>query len=131
MVDEDWGPVMDEPVKRGRGVGNPNWVAGGPSPNPGGRKRTLVEIERMLDAEFRDVESMRENFTRLRDLALNGVVNEVYTKDGALCGRKVTHHPAYLAMLLDRTIGPVKDLEIDLSDAKPEHLEYLREKLRQ
>jgi hypothetical protein len=85
----------------------------------------------MLDAEFRDVASIREAFTVLRKLALQGVTNDVFDKEGAVCGSKTTHHPAYMEMFLNRLMGPVKDLEIDLSDAPEEALSYLREKLSQ
>ena len=44
--------------------GGPNMVKGGPSLNPGGRPKKLVEIERMLDAEHRTPENMREVFRK-------------------------------------------------------------------
>jgi len=126
---------MSDPIDNNgsekRGPGNPNWVQGGPSPNPGGRPKRLVEIEKMLDAEFRDVASIREAFTVLRKLALQGVTNDVFDKEGCRCGEKTTYHPAYMAMLFDLLLGPVKDLPIDLSHASDETLKYLRAKLMQ
>lgn len=52
-------PLSENPV---RGPGNPNWVAGGPSPNPVGRPkgvpdRRLLATQQMLD-ELRSVVSM-------------------------------------------------------------------------
>lgn len=127
------GAGMSKPENTGPDV--PRGEAGkwlpGASPNPGGRPRKLVEIERMLDAEYRDVASMRENFQVLRKLALQGCTNEVFDKEGRVCGEKTTYHPAYMAMLLDRLIGPVTAPAIDLSDVPEDELKVLREKLRQ
>lgn len=112
--------------------GNPNWVEGGPSPNPGGKPKKLVEIEKMLDAEFRDIASTRENYQVLRKLALQGFTNDVYDKEGAVCGEKTTYHPAYMEQLFNRLYGPVKELEqIDLSGVSPEALIELRAVLKQ
>jgi hypothetical protein len=122
-------PIDNIPSEKRRG--NPSWVEGGPSPNPGGKPKKLREIEAMLDAEFRDVASVREMFTVLRKLALQGFTNDVFDKEGSRVGEKTTYHPAYMEQLFNRLLGPVKDLEIDLSDAPIEALTYLRDKLRQ
>lgn len=108
------------------------FLPGGGSENPGGRPRKLVEIEKMLDAEFRDVASTRENYQVLRKLALQGVTNDVFNKDGDCVGEKTTYHPAYMEQLFNRLYGPVKELEgIDLSNVSPEALAELREVLKQ
>lgn len=123
-------PIDNIPPEKRRG--NPNWVEGGPSPNPGGRPKKLVAIERMLDEEFRSPEQLREVFTMLRELALNGVSSPIVNaKTGEITGTKVTYHPAYMEMLLERLMGPVRDLDLDLSDAPTEALTYLRDKLKQ
>jgi transcriptional/translational regulatory protein YebC/TACO1 len=106
------------------------WLPGA-SPNPGGRPRRLVEVEAMLDAEFRDVASIREAFTVLRKLALQGATNDVFDKEGNVCGEKTTYHPAYMQMLFDRLLGPVKDLDVDLTGVSPEALSELRSVLKQ
>lgn len=85
----------------------------------------------MLDAEFRSPDQLREVFTMLRELAMNGVSNPVFDKQGTEVGTKVTYHPAYMQMLLERLMGPVRDLDLDLSDAPTEALAYLRDKLKQ
>lgn len=85
----------------------------------------------MLNAEFRDVATVREAFQVLKKLALQGVTNDVFDKNGNVCGEKTTYHPAYMQMLLDRLIGPVKESPIDLSDETDEALQKLRQKLRQ
>lgn len=41
----------------------------------------------------------------------------------------VQPNPAFMALYLDRVLGPVKELKIDLSDAPDEVVEYLAEKL--
>lgn len=118
---------MSEQVNKG---GNPSWVKGGPSPNPGGKPRKLVEIEKMLDEEFRDVASTRENYQVLRKLALQGAQNDVFDKDGAVCGQKTTYHPAYMEQLFNRLYGPVREVPIDLKDANEEFLAELRARLQ-
>lgn len=114
-----------------RGPGNPAWVKGGDSPNPGGRPKRLVEIEKMLDAEFRDIASTRENYQVLRKLALQGVTNDVFDKDGCRIGEKTTHHPAYMEQLFNRLYGPIKELPLDLSDASDEFVMELHNRLKQ
>lgn len=110
--------------------GNPNWIKGGPSPNPGGKPRKLVEIEKMLDEEFRDVDSTRENYQKLRELALEGVTNDVFCASGACVGTKTTHHPAYMEQLFNRLYGPIREVPVDLRDATDEFLTELRGRLK-
>lgn len=104
------------------------WLPGA-SPNPGGKPRKLREIEAMLDQEHRTVENMREVFTRLKALALGEFVTKV-DKEGHT-EVELQADARFMGLYLDRVMGPVKDLEIDLTDAPAEALEYLREKLRQ
>ena len=110
--------------------GNPNWVKGGPSPNPGGKPRKLVEIERMLDEEFRTVEQTRENYQVLRRLALEGAQSEMYTPTG-VAYMKTTFHPAYMEQLFNRLYGPIREVPVDLKDATDEFLTELRGRLKQ
>ena len=118
-------------VEKNKG-GNPNWIKGGPSPNPGGKPRKLVEIERMLDEEFRDIASTRENYQVLRKLALQGVTNDVYdVKGGGVVGQKTTFHPAYMEQLFNRLYGPIREVPVDLKDATDEFLMELRTRLKQ
>lgn len=105
------------------------WMPG-VSPNPGGKPRKLREIEAMIDAEYRTVEDVRQGFLVLRDLAFNGVRNPVFSSRGVPLGEKVTHHPAYLEMWFNRILGPVKELDLDFSDATDDQLNYLRDKLK-
>ncbi len=51
--------------------GNPNWVEGGPSPNPGGRPKKLRALEAaVLDAET--PERVKEVVDAMRVMALSG-----------------------------------------------------------
>jgi len=55
----DWKPTPPPPATEPRGPGNPNWIAGGPSPNPAGRPagipdRRLLATQQMLD-EMRNI----------------------------------------------------------------------------
>lgn len=113
------------PEKRG----NPAWVKGAQSPNPGGRPKKLTLIEKMLDEEFRGVDHMREVYTRLRALALGELVT-VVGKDGEVTV-ELQADPAFMKMLLERLQGPVTAPPIDLTDVPEEELRVLREKLRQ
>lgn len=105
------------------------WLPG-VSPNPGGKPRKMREIEAMIDAEWRTVEEVRTGFLTLRDLAFNGVRNPVFNGKGDVVGEKVTHHPAFLEMWFNRILGPVKELDLDFSDAPDGWLEYTRDKLK-
>jgi hypothetical protein len=109
-----------------RGPGNPAWVKGGTSPNPGGRPKKLVEIERMLDDEHRTVENMSRTFDKLRSLATEDRVRTVITKKGDAIEIVTPPDPAFMRLYLERVMGPVRDLEPDLSDAPDEVINYLR-----
>jgi hypothetical protein len=79
----------------------------------GGRPKALRDIEAMLNAEHRTVESMREVFATVKALALRGEKGD----------------SGYLKLYLERVLGPVKDLDdLDelLKDAPPEAIEFLR-----
>lgn len=115
-----------KPAKR---RGGPNMVKGGPSLNPGGRPKKLVEIEAVLDAEHRTVENMREVFAQLRALATENVITRWTDKDGNEHESQRQPNPAFMAMYLDRVLGPVKDLAVDLSDAPEEVLRWAAEHL--
>jgi hypothetical protein len=96
----------------------------GVSGNPSGRPKALVAIQKMLDDEHRSLDSMREVFSRLKALALGQVVT-VTGKDGEV-DIELEAEPAYMKLYLERVLGPVKDIEPDLSDAPPEVINYLR-----
>jgi hypothetical protein len=115
------------PEKRKRG--NPNWVKGAGSPNPGGKPKKLVEIEAMLDAEHRTVANMKEVFAQLRAMATENVITRWTDKEGKEHESIRQPNPAFMALYLDRVLGPVKELKIDLTDAPEEVLTYLAEKL--
>ncbi len=78
--------------------------------NPGGKPKALREIEAMLNKEHRNVAKMREVFDTIRMLALRGEKGD----------------SGYAKLYLERILGPVKDIEIDLSDAPPEVVAFLK-----
>lgn len=98
----------------------------GVSPNPGGRPRTLVEIERMLNAEHRNVENMREVFARLRALAMGDVVEVTAPKTGKVIRVELRAAPEFMKLYLDRVLGPVREVDVDLESAPPEVIDWLR-----
>lgn len=104
--------------------------AGNRPRNPGGRPKKLREIEKMLNTEFRNVDAMREVFTRLRALAMGEVVLvPVLTDAGTVqVQARIEADARYMQLFLDRTMGPAKAFEddFDLSDAPSEVIEYLR-----
>jgi hypothetical protein len=104
----------ERPKKRGPGKPFPPGTSG----NPGGRKRTLVEVERMLDEEHRNVEKMRETFGLIRQVA-HGVDEPVFFK-GEVCGHVRKYDGAWMTLYLNRVLGPVQELEVDLTDAPDE-----------
>jgi hypothetical protein len=99
----------------------------GVSGNPGGRPKALKEIERMLDEEHRNLENMRMVFDRLRTLATEDHVKVFMSKKGEPVESIETPDPAFMKLYLERVMGPVKDLDIDLSDASEETIRYLAE----
>ena len=102
-------------------------VKGGPSLNPGGRPKKLVEIERMLDDEHRTVENMKEVFAQLKAMATEAVITRHTDKEGNTTESIRQPNPAFMEMYLERTLGPVKPIELDLTDAPPEALKWLAE----
>lgn len=111
-----------EPGKRKRGKGRP--FKPGETGNAGGRPKSIREIEAMLDAEHRNVEQMRETFALIRQVA-HGVDEPVFYQ-GVVCGHVRKYNSAWMELYLARILGPVKDLEIDLSDAPPEVVAFLK-----
>lgn len=91
--------------------------------NPGGRSRQMRDIEAMLDNEHRTVENMREVFARLKALALGEVVTLTAEDGGFSIGLKADAR--FMQLYLDRTLGPVKALELDMSEAPQEVLSWL------
>src|SRR5262245_8800497 len=126
-----WDCAMPEmgnqpPGKRRRG--NPAMVKGGPSLNPSGRPRKLVEIEAMLDAEHRTVKNMRDVFARLKALALGEVI-EVTDKEGNVVGVDLRADPRFMELYLNRILGPVKELKVDMSDWPDEMVRFFAERV--
>jgi hypothetical protein len=118
--------VSTEGTPRGPG----GWFLPGQSPNPGGKPKKMREIEAMIDSEFRTVDEVRQGYLVLRDHAFLGFKNPVYSPQGKVIGEKTTHVPAYLEMWFNRIVGPVKELDLDFSDADPAFLDYMRDKLK-
>lgn len=87
----------------------------GVSANPGGRPKKLVEIERMLDEDHRDVTKMREVFARLRALAMGEIVT-VVDRHGKV-DLELDADPAFMKLYLDRVMGAVKAKDDDLESA--------------
>lgn len=98
------------PTENKAAVVRPGRWKKGESGNPGGRPKALRDIEAMLNAEHRTVANMKEVFATVKALALRGEKGD----------------SGYLKLYLERVLGPVKDIEIDLTDAPPEVLSYLR-----
>lgn len=82
----------------------------GQSGNAGGRSKKQREIEAMLDVEFRSVENFRDELRQARALAFRGQKGD----------------SAYLKVYWDRVWGPAQSRDLDLSDAPPEVLEYVK-----
>lgn len=99
-----------------------------------GRPRKLRDIEKMLNAEHRTVEQMREVFNRLRALALGEtILVPCVTAQGELTFTcKLNADPVYMKLYLERLMGLPKsfDDEVDWSDAPSEFFEYLKRKLQ-
>src|SRR5215831_12567531 len=112
-----------EQPKRPRGPGRP--FQPGQSGNPGGKPKKLREIEAMLDAEHRDPEKMRETFALIRQVA-HGVDEPVLYK-GEVCGHVRKYESAWMQLYLDRVLGPVKDIDVDLTDAPDEVVKWWAE----
>lgn len=115
--------IESKPTQKRRG--NPAWVKGGRSPNPGGKPKKLADIERMLDAEHRTVENMKEVFAQLRAMATENVISRWTDKDGGEHESVRQPNPQFMSLYLERTLGPVKPIDLDLTDAPPEALKWL------
>ena len=118
MPNETQGRVDSNPAENFgdyKGVGNPNWVKGMPSPNPGGKPKKIVAIEKMLDEHHRDVDKLRRTYAKLRKAAhaeMDAGKNEGFTK-----------------LYLERIQGPVRELQADLTDAPKEVINWIAENL--
>lgn len=112
-----------------------------PRRNAGGRPKKLRDIEKMLNTEHRDLNKMREVFSRLRSLALGEVIVIPMRKHGGalqldengdvMMEIKLEADARFMQLYLDRLMGPAKafDDDMDLSDAPSVVLEYLRLKV--
>lgn len=102
----------------------------GHTPNPGGRPKKLREIEKMLNTEHRDVEKMREVFSRLRSLAMGEAVIVPYVNaEGEFALKcELKADARFMQLYLDRLLGPAKafDDSIDFSTAPAEVLAWLQ-----
>lgn len=118
MSDRHGTPPDETAIARKSPVGQKGYTG-----NPGGRPKRLREIEAMLDGEHRTVDNMRQVYNRLKFLALGEPVEVMFR--GAVVRIELEADPAFMKLYLERVIGPVKELEVDLSDAPPDVLEYL------
>jgi hypothetical protein len=126
MADTQREPQNRPPVVRGS---KGRVAKGSPSLNPGGRPKKLVEIERMLDEEHRTVANVKEVFAQLKAMATEAVITRHTDKEGNTTESIRQPNPAFMALYLDRILGPVKELKIDLTDAPDEVVAYQAEKL--
>lgn len=104
-------------------------VRGGPSLNPGGRPKKLVEIEKMLDEEHRTLANVKEVFAQLRALATENVITRWTDKDGNEHESIRQPNPQFMAMYLERILGPVKELKVDMSDWPDEMVAFFADKV--
>lgn len=81
----------------------------------------------MLDAEHRTVEQMRETFALIR-MVSHGVDEPVYYK-GEVCGHIRKYDGGWMELYLNRVLGPIKELKVDLTDAPAEVVEWIAENL--
>lgn len=81
----------------------------------------------MLDAEHRTVEQMRETFALIRKIA-HGVEKPVFYQ-GVVCGYVMVYDGAWMDLYLNRIIGPVKELKVDLTDAPEDVVKWIAENL--
>ena len=75
------------------------------------------------------VKAVKDVFAQLKAMATENVISRWTDKDGGEHESIRQPNPAFMAMYLDRILGPVKELKIDLSDAPDEVVAYLAEKL--
>jgi len=81
----------------------------------GGVPKWRKEIEKMLNDEHRTPQQMSETFALIRKVA-HGVDEPVYYK-GEVCGEIRKYDGAWMNLYLERVLGPVRDLDVDLTDA--------------
>lgn len=117
-------PEGQKPEGRKR---RPGTFSPGTSGNPGGVPKWRRDIERMLDDEHRTVDQMRETFALIRKVA-HGVLKPVFFK-GQECGYVMVYDGAWMELYLNRVIGPVKDIKVDLTDAPADVVEWIAENL--
>lgn len=90
------------------------WLPG-VSPNPGGRPKKIVAIEKMLDEHHRDVDKLKRTYAKLRKAAhaeMDAGKNEGFTK-----------------LYLERIQGPVREIQADLDGAPKEVINWIVENL--
>lgn len=104
------------------------WLPGS-SANPSGQTKAMAEIQAMLNAEHRTAANMREVFARLKSLALGEIVT-VTDREGNV-DLELKADARFMQLYLDRTLGPVKELDVDLTGVSPEALAELRGVLKQ
>ena len=82
----------------------------------------------MIDDEHRTVENIREVFAQLKAMATEAVITRHTDAEGNTTESIKQPNPAFLAMYLDRVLGPVKQLLDDdaLVDAPDAVIEWLR-----
>ena len=99
----------------------------GQTANPGGRPKKLREIEAMLDKEHRDPAKMREVFDRLRALAMGEAVTVPVPGGDGETMVEIQADAHFMKLYLERVMGPVKDLEVDMSDWPDEVVKWWAE----
>ena len=94
--------------------GGPNWEKGGPSPNPTGVSKYQTQLRKAIEAK-ESPERVLEVIDAMRTMALSGNVK------GAPAAAKVYLGAVGLKM---------ETTKVDLTDAPPEVMEYLRGKIQ-
>jgi hypothetical protein len=101
----------------------------GVSGNPGGRPKSLVEIERMLDENFRRPEVIKEALQKCLEYGFSHETS--VDKDGCVFMLRAPD-AGFAKIFLERVLGPVRDKEIipeDMfADAPDEVLIWIRSK---
>jgi hypothetical protein len=123
----DGAPQNPGAARRPDGMPKGKPFAPGNRANPGGRPKVLREIEAMLDTEHRNVPNMREVFCRLKALAMGEVVSVMVPGGDGETMIELKADPAFMKLYLERVLGPVKDLEIDMSDWPDEVVKWWSE----
>lgn len=122
-----------DPERPRRGPGRP--FAPGESGNPGGRRRALQAVEKMLDDEHRTLDSLRDVFNLVKKVAM-GVERGVYYK-GVQVAVEMEYDAGWMALYLNRVLGPIREIATDdeieelLRDAPEPVIEWWRRKPEQ